>query len=91
LNINQIKGNDWKENLIKSLKSEKSKLSKQCESARERLNRAQKELEVLYALNKNLLANQQEWQQRVQQAMDSLSAIEKTYRFGENFESIKSA
>lgn len=58
-------GANWRENMITTLRTEKSKVGKQLEGARERLERARKEVAVLRELNASLQHNQGEWQRRV--------------------------
>ncbi|KAJ1408560.1 hypothetical protein B484DRAFT_456282 [Ochromonadaceae sp. CCMP2298] len=71
---------NWRQNVLASLRTEKSKLGRQLEAARARLTRGGKELDVLKSLHHNLLNNRAEWQTRVDAAAGNLAEAEKTYR-----------
>lgn len=68
---------NWRENMITSLRTEKNKALKLLEGARDRLERAHKEASVLRDLNVSLRQNQEEWQRRVEAAVDTMREAEK--------------
>lgn len=61
-------GSGWRENMLVSLRSEKSKVLRQLEGAQERLARAHREAEMLKDLHSSLSGNNEEWRRRVDAA-----------------------
>lgn len=70
----------WRENMLASLRTEKGKVAKQLEGAKERLQRAQKEAAVLEELRGGLETNRAEWQRRVEAASDTLRDAQATFQ-----------
>jgi BRCA1-associated protein len=73
-------GTNWRENLILTLRTERGKVAKQVEGAKERLERTRKEIAVLKELRTSLDANRQEWQKRVDVAAQGLAELKQTYQ-----------
>ena len=72
----------WAQKVLQSLVVEKAKVIKQCDAGKERLRLAREELDVLSKLNNSLATNLQEWQQRVDAALQTLTTAEQAYRQG---------
>ena len=68
----------WIDRIQQLVASEKIKLLKQLESARLRLQGAEKEVDVLKALNVSLLNNQVEWQKRLETAKGNVQVYQNT-------------
>lgn len=68
----------WTDKIVLLVALEKSKLLKQRESARVRLVNAEKELDVLKALNLSLLNNQTEWHKRLETAKGNVQVYQNT-------------
>eukprot|EP01038_Epipyxis_sp_PR26KG_P013592 gene13592-18242_t len=76
---NQMQMKDWKQNIISSLQNEKCKQIKQCELAKEKLIKAQKELDLLQTLRNNLNDNIQYQNKKINNAIENLNKTEYTY------------
>lgn len=68
----------WIDRIQQLVASEKIKLLKQLESARLRLQGAEKEVDVLKALNVSLRNNQVEWQKRLETAKGNVQVYQNT-------------
>jgi hypothetical protein len=68
----------WIDRIQHLVASEKIKLLKQLESARLRLQGAEKEVDVLKALNLSLRNNQVEWQKRLETAKGNVQVYQNT-------------
>jgi hypothetical protein len=68
----------WIDRIQQLVASEKIKLLKQLESARLRLQAAEKEVDVLKALNLSLRNNQVEWQMRLETAKGNVQVYQNT-------------
>lgn len=68
----------WTDKIVLLVALEKAKLLKQREAARGRLANAEKELDVLNALNFSLLNNQSEWHKRLETAKGNLQVYQNT-------------
>lgn len=68
----------WIDRIQQLVASEKIKLLKQLESAKSRLVGAEKELDVLSALNVSLRNNQVEWQKRLETAKGNVQIYQNT-------------
>ena len=68
----------WTDKIVLLVALEKAKLLKQREAARGRLANAEKELDVLKALNFSLLNNQAEWHKRLETAKGNLQVYQNT-------------
>ena len=73
-------GMNWTSALLQLAASEKTKLLKQCEAARQRLASAQEEAVVLRELNGSLVQNKGEWQRRVDAAQTRLVEVQHMQR-----------
>lgn len=70
----------WVESLMTSLSGERNKLLRQLKAAKERLQRSQKELDILLELNVNLKSNLAQWESRVKEAELRVEETKKTAR-----------
>lgn len=73
-------GANWRENMIASLRTERVKVGKQLEGAKERLERARKEAAMLQELRSGLESNRQEWQRRADSAAGMLRDVQTTFQ-----------
>lgn len=73
-------GSGWRDNMLASLRSEKSKVLRQLEGAQERLARSHKEVDMLKDLHAGLSGNRDEWQRRVEAAASSLKDQERAHK-----------
>ena len=73
-------GMNWTSALLQLAASEKTKLLKQCDAARQRLAAAREEAVVLRELNVSLLQNKEEWQRRVDAAQTRLVEVQHMQR-----------
>lgn len=74
-------GTSWRENMLCSLRSEKSKVLRQLEAAQERLARARQEADLLRDLHAGLSGNKDEWQRRVDSAASALREQEFAHKY----------
>lgn len=74
-------GSSWRENMLSSLRSEKSKVARQLEAAQERLARARQEADLLGDLHAGLSGNRDEWQRRVDFAAAALRDQELAHKY----------
>jgi hypothetical protein len=70
----------WRENLVTSLRTERAKVAKQLDGAKERLQRAHREIAVLRELRAGLETNRQEWQRKADAAAGALREAQQTFQ-----------
>jgi hypothetical protein len=77
----QSHGNSsWRENLVTSLRTERAKVAKQLDGAKERLQRAHREIAVLRELRAGLETNRLEWQRKADAAAGALREAQQTFQ-----------